>query len=385
MRHVAASAISDDTRLSALTGLRFFAAFAVLISHFDHRSLITLPTTVTDFLDGGRTAVSLFFVLSGFILAYNYVDLSGGADRMKFYANRVARIYPVTLLALGLGAIGVAYAVLNPASGALMDWYALKEASPLILVASFFAQLTVLTGWLPTASLNQPWNGPAWSISCEFFFYLLFPLLIVKMRSLTAARVAILLIAAFAAQCFIIWAARAFAPAGQKGFLVSQFPVTHLFEFILGIAAALVFLRGGKEWLGRETRRTFLLAGSLVPIALLSFFRPVDPVYLLMSPFFAMMILALAVPPAGRASILSWGPLILLGEASFSLYMIHVPIMNLISIAKVSHFLGWLLMATTVYVSILVFKHFETPWRGRVRTAVLSRTKDPGRRVATGG
>lgn len=269
--------IHDDTKLPALTGLRFFAAFAVLLSHFDHRALISVPTAVTDFLDGGRTAVSLFFVLSGFILAYNYAGMSGRTDRVKFYASRIARIYPVTLLSLCVGAVGVVYAVLNQGTGALMDWYALKDASVFNLGGSLLAQLTMTIGWLPTASLNQPWNAPAWSIACEMFFYALFPLLIVRMRRMTMKRVGLLLVATFAFQCLIVWASRAFAPTGQKGFLVSQFPVTHLFEFVVGIAAALIFLRGGKEWVASGSRRNKLLAGSLLPLVLLAYLRPIDP------------------------------------------------------------------------------------------------------------
>lgn len=120
-------------------------------------------------------------------------------------------------------------------------------------------------------------------------------------------------------------------------------------------------------------RRALLLAIALVPLASLAFFRPVDPAYLLMSPLFAILILALAVTPARRASFLAWGPLVLLGEASFSLYMIHVPLMNLFSILDVPHVIGWVFMAVAVLLSILVFKRFETPARIRVRSAVLSR------------
>lgn len=372
MRGASGAQIHDDTKLPALTGLRFIAASAVLISHFDHRSIISVPTALVDFLDGGRTAVSLFFVLSGFILAYNYADMSGRSDRIKFYASRVARIYPVTLLALGIGAAGMLYAVLTPDSGALLEWYALKDANLFNVCGSFIAQLTVTTGWLPTASLNQPWNSPAWSIACEAFFYALFPLLILGLRQLSRWRIVLVLIGSFVLQCLIIWAARAFAPAGQKGFLVSQFPLTHLFEFIVGIAAAVFFLRGGAEWLRGGATRSLLLASSLIPLTLLAYFRPVDPAYLLMSPLFAVLILALAVP-GRRPSVLAWGPLVLLGEASFSLYMIHVPLMNLFSIVQPSEIAGWLLVALVICLSIIVFKYVETPARFGVRGAILRR------------
>lgn len=319
-----------DTRLPALTGLRFLAALAVLVSHFDHRSLVSIPDAVTNFLDGGRTAVSLFFVLSGFILTYNYLNLGGGTPRLRFYASRVARIYPVALLALGLGGLGVAFALANPQSGAMLEWYALKEPNIWNIGVSFFAQATMTTGWLPAASLNQPWNGPAWSVSCEVFFYALFPFLIAYMRRLSPKAVFRAVIFLFAFQCACIWAFREFFPVGQRGFLVSQFPVTHLCEFVIGIAAALFFLRAGSEWLAQGRRRAIMLMLSLTGLCSIALFRPVDPAYLLMSPFFALLILALCVPPRNRRSVLSWGPVVMLGEASYALYMIHVPLLNLI-------------------------------------------------------
>lgn len=344
-----------------------------MVSHFDHRGLIAVPEAVVSFLDGGRTAVSLFFVLSGFILAYNYSNLVGRRERVKFYASRVARIYPVTLLALGLGAIGVLYAVSNPGTGALFDWYALDEATVFNLGGSFLAQVTVATGWLPTASLNQPWNSPAWSISCEFFFYALFPFLIVAMKRLTPLRSLLVILGGFAVQCLFILAARAYAPTGQRGFLVSQFPLTHLFEFVVGIAAALFFLRGGALWIAKGANRTLLLVTSIAPLTFLAWLRPIDPAYLLMSPLFAVLILALAVTPRSGRSFLAWSPLVLLGEASFSLYMIHVPLMNLWSIGSPPTWLGWIMFAATVGLSVLVFKWFETPSRIGLRSAILKR------------
>ncbi|MCU6479911.1 acyltransferase family protein [Arthrobacter sp. A2-55] len=365
--------IHSATKLPALTGLRFLAAFAVLISHFNYRGVVSVPTAIINFVDGGRTAVSLFFVLSGFILAYNYSSLSGRSGRIKFYASRFARIYPVTILAVVLGSIGVIYALLNRSTGALLDWYSLKEASVLNLGGSLFAQITTLTGWLPAASLNQPWNSPAWSISCEVFFYALFPALVVVMRKLSSIHMTILLLSAFVGQCLIIFAARTFFPLGQEGFIVFQFPLTHLFEFLIGVAAALLFIRGGEDWMKVGCRRIIVLAASLTILSTIAVFRPIDPAFLLMSPFFALLILALAVKPKRQESILAWRPVVLLGEASFSLYMIHVPLLNLYSVGKFPNTVGWILMTMTILLSIGVYKWFETPLRIHVRSAIVKR------------
>lgn len=350
--------------LPALTGIRFFAALAVLLSHFAERSLVLIPKQVVDFLDGGRTAVSLFFVLSGFILAYNYYGrLDTKTRRRKYFVNRFARIYPVVLLALAISALGVAYALTHPQEGWMLDWYALDSHVPLFIGASFIAQLTMLTGWLPAASLNQPWNGPAWSISCEVFFYLLFPWLLAVMTKLRPLRLALVLVGAYAFQLLFIMAARQFAPAGQRGFLVSQFPVTHLFEFLIGIAAALWFARTGRDWLAVPGRRVGVLTGCLVAIVLISWLRPIDPRYFLLSPLFAVLVACLAALPNDRPGWLGWRPVVRLGEASFSLYMIHIPLVNLFTVLNTPPIIGWCLMAGTIALSILVFLKFEMPAR----------------------
>jgi len=373
MAEHSAVAIHDDRKLPALTGVRFFAAAAVLVSHFSAHGAIVMPGSVIDFLDGGRTAVSLFFVLSGFILTYNYSTLTGAAARMRFYVNRVARIYPVVLLALLIGAVGVTVALTASDPKYLRDWYSLESPSVIALVGSFLAQITVTTGWFPAARINQPWNGPAWSIACEMFFYVLFPFLIAWARNRRAWTIAIALVCVFLTQVLLIVGARTFAPAGQRGFLVSQFPPTHLFDFVIGMAAGLFFLKGGREWLAAGYRRTGTLLAAMVPLALLAYFRPIDPAYLLMTPFFALLVLGLASPPSRRPSVLAARPLLLLGEASFSLYLIHVPLLNLFSLANPSPLVGWALMAVTVGLSILIFKTFETPARMLVKRVLAPR------------
>jgi peptidoglycan/LPS O-acetylase OafA/YrhL len=342
-----------------------------LISHFAARDLIGVPEAITGFLDGGRTAVALFFVLSGFILTYNYSALAGKSDRRRFYINRIARIYPVVLLALSIGAIGVVVAVLNPERGFLGSWYALGSFDPVALAVSFASQITVTTGWLPAARLNQPWNGPAWSIACEMFFYLLFPALIAWVRLRGMKTIAIGLATAFVIQILLIVAIRAFAPDGQRGFLVSQFPLTHLFDFLIGVGAGIAFLRGAGTWLKIGNRRNLAVLASTVPLILLSIFQPVDPAYLLMTPFFALLIVALAVPPRNRKSWLSHSLLLLLGEASFALYLIHVPLLNLFSISAPPLWAGWFLLAATVAISVLIFKVFETPTRLLTKRVLL--------------
>lgn len=212
------------------------------------------------------------------------------------------------------------------------------------------------------------------------FFYLLFPFLIVWFRRLRSTGLAILLIVAFTFQILFIVVVQALAPTGQRGFLVSQFPITHLFDFIVGVVAALFFLRGGREWLMAGRRRLISLVIACASIALLSATVPVRPAYLLLTPVFAILVLGLAVPPRRGASWLAGRWLLLLGEASFSLYLIHVPLMNLMSLASAPVWFGWVWVPFTIGASVLVFAFFETPAR-RLTKRLLNAARRPRRLV----
>ena len=373
--------------LPALTGIRFFAAAAVLLSHFTALGLIALPVGFLDFVDGGRTAVSLFFVLSGFILTYNYSQLFGSAESQRFWAARFARVWPTTVLAVAVGAISVGYAVTHLNERYLLDWFSLtpSNATP-SLVVSLLSQLTMTTGWLPAASLNQAWNGPAWSIACEAFFYALFPFLVVRLRLWSNRRLVWLVTLGMLAQGLFIIFVRAVAPIGQRGFLVSQFPITHLLEFVAGICTALLFARVGHNWLRQGYRRSIAIFGALLAIAMLSWLRPIDPAFFLLTPFFCVLIAGLAVPTrAGNGGLMSKGPLPLLGEASFALYMLHVPLAHLLILSGVdTPWMGWIAVGGLVAFTIGIFQRFETPCRKWLRPRLSPR--DPARsRTAPSG
>src|ERR1700754_2251983 len=95
--------------LKALTGLRAVAAIWVLFFHSSVGGLPVLPTSVATLLTAGFAAVSLFFVLSGFILTYNYFPMEPSPQPHKrssrYAVARFARIAPVYWLGFILGVI----------------------------------------------------------------------------------------------------------------------------------------------------------------------------------------------------------------------------------------------------------------------------------------
>ena len=114
-----------------------------------------LPHALETFLSHGYLAVGLFFLLSGFILAYTYDgNIDGHANRVRFWEARFARIYPVYLLSLVM---------------------AFAFAGELAL-GTRAAVVAMVQAWNPfNPDMAGAWNYPAWTLSAEAFFYICFP------------------------------------------------------------------------------------------------------------------------------------------------------------------------------------------------------------------
>src|SRR4051812_21323168 len=155
--------------LRSLTSVRFFAALGVVLYHYARDALGAAPSWLRTLIDSGAIGVTLFFVLSGFILVYvsSGSDLRDPQARRNFYVRRVARVYPVYLLAWMLvGIVSIARWTTLDAS--------LTYAAKVTAVYGGLAAL-LLQSWVPTAA--PVWNWPGWSLSVEAFFYALFPFL----------------------------------------------------------------------------------------------------------------------------------------------------------------------------------------------------------------
>jgi peptidoglycan/LPS O-acetylase OafA/YrhL len=354
--------------LPALTSIRFLAAITVVVSHYSELGLLNLPSRIFDFVDGGRPAVSLFFVLSGFILTFTYRDQLAAKGARPFYQARFARIYPVVLLGLALCVPTTLYLLNGDDRSLLMQWYALKNPVYLSLAASLICQLLLLNAWFPFAAVNQPWNGPSDSVSCEAFFYLMFPLMLRKMMSMRLARLSFACIGFFLMQGLWIVFLQALLPLSRSGFLVVGLPLTRLFEFVVGIYAAILFHRLREQGVNRHALGIKLVGASLIALTVLALWRPVSPAFYLDSPWFAALILGLALLDRPVINFLNQRSLVRLGEASYSLYLIHVPVAYLAYIAGFRQSNGWIVMLFAVVASLLIFRFYEEPMRKRIRT-----------------
>ncbi|MDR5809532.1 acyltransferase [Caballeronia sp. LZ019] len=367
--------------LPALTSIRFIAALTVVLSHFSERGLLNLPKSVFDFMDGGRSAVSMFFVLSGFILAYTYRSQIGSTGSRPFYVARFARIYPVILLGLVLCVPTVAVLLYTHDTERMADFFTLKEHVPLALALSLVAQIVLISAWFPFAAINQPWNGPSESVACEAFFYAMFPWILSKLNAVG--------IRAILAICAVVWLAQGVADyvllshvnVARSAFLVFMFPVLRIPEFILGMGAAFVFQSSREHSAPSQMKAMAMVTLALAGLAVFGVWQPATfpkyfPVFYLQAPFFALLILGLALLEGPVFGILNARWLVRLGEASYSLYLVHLPILLLAILAGFDRGNGWIAIVFTVAFSVVVFQFYEEPMRRYIRARLTGRTRN---------
>ena len=203
--------------LPALTGLRFFLALWVIVNHLVGKGhvfesiAVILPAPLQAIMRGAYLAVPTFFVLSGFVLARTYASAQWDLrSTWKYLVSRFARVYPVYLLSLLIVLPFIVKAQDQP-----KGW----------LVAM---HLTLMQGWWVGSYTSCGWNTPAWTLSCEMFFYLLFPLLIVVMEDWGWVRtIGAALLACVLTQ--VMWA---------LGVSDQLKPIIHLSDVLMGIAVA---------------------------------------------------------------------------------------------------------------------------------------------------
>jgi len=368
--------------LDACTGLRFFAALGVVGYHFYCAPCEpTAPSFLGNLLQAGFTTVSLFFVLSGFILAYNYLGERGGfvGTTRDFYRARFARIYPIYLLAL---------VVDLPLFLRLLP-LAEPAASPGEVARICTATLTLTQAWL---EVGRPvWNTMAWTLSAEAFFYAVFPFLglwLARQSSRRLIGVAVGVWLLGAAPFLAGELASSLGAEGSTSLAVrgldawSQLPhqlipLTRLPEFVLGMCLGLLFCRRTRQ--GSEAWRTVGLLATGTVLATVIILLPPKPSPLVqlgvLVPLFALAIWLLACGVAWNGLQLGTRPMVRLGGASYALYLLHGSMMgfalalNTRTLALPHNAVALLLVPVAVATSLLLFHHVEEPARRWLRKA----------------
>ncbi len=292
--------------IPSLTSLRGFLAVWVVTYHFwnDVLRLFPLAELLSPIVQLGHMAVPAFFMLSGFVLSFNYADRFSILRRnevVRFLCLRLARIYPVHLVTLL--AVAAMVQVSNRAGYQLTDaGYSTQD---------FVLNLLLVHTWVPDFRLN--WNYPSWSISSEWFAYLLFPFAVTGgLRQLTTPFRAI----AFGVATL----------AGSIAVMVCWQPWP-FYELVLVVPT--FFTGAAIYWIVRKRCVSPTVSSSrwlpeLLVLALgaFCFMLPVGlMIAALLCGFFFLILTLLQF--GGSSLVWNSRPAIILGEVSYSLYMTH--------------------------------------------------------------
>ena len=358
-------------RLPALTSLRFFAAFHVVIFHLQAMKIVQGPGWYEKLASVGYVGVSFFFVLSGFILVYTY---AGRTLSLKdFWRARFARIYPAYAFSLLFTAPWFFIAVLKFD----IPFFAWPKAH-LKLAAGLV--VTLLQAWVPPAALT--WNPVAWSLSVEAFFYLLFPFLLLLLIRRSQPQLLLIAAAAWLASLTFSTTYVVLNPdhlTVVNADVLNAFwlnalkfhPLARLPEFLLGMACGFLFLRSRRE---NKLALPLVLFG-IAGVGLAAYFEASIPYPVLhtalLAPVFAAIVYGFALRPRWSA-VMENRPLILCGDASYSLYLLHSMIMGMYFHSttgqlRFQSFSGlFVFVLIAIGFSALVYRFIEEPARRKL-------------------
>jgi peptidoglycan/LPS O-acetylase OafA/YrhL len=293
--------------LRHLTGIRIVAALWVVAFHFEAQYTLLLPEVGgLVWLTGSRgfLAVDLFFVLSGYILAYQHHDAfaRGRGDYRGFLAKRLARIYPLQIATLAFLVVLVVATPLGTKIGSQQAYTAWGAVQDVLLIR----------GW---TGPSQGWNYPAWSLSAEWLAYLLFPvvvlLLAVVARSSRAALVAVIagaVVLEAVGSAVLPWA--------------DHMPIAPV-RVIVAFTAGVALFRLCRD-APQRTRNGWLGGLLLAALILVTPVLAEGPLVAAVSLASCVAIVGLLAAGSGPVvALLGSGPVEYGGRISFSLYMIH--------------------------------------------------------------
>jgi peptidoglycan/LPS O-acetylase OafA/YrhL len=351
--------------LKALTGLRCFAAINIVLFHFSNPQWFGFLAPV---VNAGFISVSYFILLSGFVLAYNYAERArnGELDRKRFWEARFTRIYPIYFLSLFLS--------LNLLRGEYQTHTHAMFWTGVVLTP------LLLQGFVPAIATFL--NTPAWTMSAEAAYYVIFPWVAKWKRPQRMAPHLMKMAGVWALGLVPGALYMAFRPDGiahpdrwSYGPWLSALkytPYTHVFGFVFGVMLADVDRMIERTarlrlWLGIfgfGGIYALLSMGSLMPY-------PIMHDGLLM-PLFGCIVLGLAGEnPLARA--LGIRPLVFVGEASYCLYLLHFNLWNLIHGSHVLEATGlircdpWISYVLLIALSIFALYFIEKPAQRKLR------------------
>jgi peptidoglycan/LPS O-acetylase OafA/YrhL len=336
-------------------GLRAVAVLSVLLFHGG-----------VAVLSGGYVGVDVFFVISGFVIATKLIEEieEGKFSIANFYVRRIRRILPA-LVAVILACCVAASVFFLP--DALRD-FSRSVVATVIFVSNIFFWKN--SGYFETGALDRPLLH-TWSLAIEEQFYIVIPIalfvLIVYARRWT----------------FTLFAIAAAISLGLSIFITDKAPTANFFllptrawELLLGLLVALAPWAPPSSRILRELVAIAALAAIGFAVLVYTSATPFPGLSALVPTFATAVLIYLgkAGEPSVVAKVLSLRPVVAIGLISYSLYLVHWPIIVFARYALLRDLAGWEIaaaVAASFVFAYLSYRFVETPFR-RPRRLVSS-------------
>ena len=351
---------SASGELLTIDVMRFIASVAIVVCH-SCEFLVPREWRESNHqrTEGLTIFVDVFFVISGFVIAYVYAGrMRGLRDFGIFMQRRFGRLMPLHLATLAV--MAVLYAM-------LLQFHVPLNTQPSLSARCLIEGALLVHAWIGCG--GQPPNGVNWSISAEMAAYLLFPLLLMTLRAPRAARVAVL----GALFGFAIWLFDGLAPLSESFSAWRALPAFYLGMVVWAERDALT----PPAWTG-PAAIALALATMLASFALVP-----RTVIVMLGYGTAVGALLADTIPVRSALIKRLAPL---GQLTYSVYMLHALIIVLLLNGLADKVLrlgvpGMVLVTVLTWVviglaSMISLQMFETPMRRRIDAWQLFRQSD---------
>jgi peptidoglycan/LPS O-acetylase OafA/YrhL len=354
-------------KLLGLEVLRFTAAFAILILHYQHFAYIAdKPVDLVKdrlpfygllhiFYEARPYGVWVFWCISGFIFFWKYRDAIGNRsiNGWTFFVFRLSRLYPLHFITLLL------VAILQPIYFDLNGYFFVYQDNDL---RHFLLQIFMASNW--SFQYDYSFNGPIWSISIEVLVYALFFLMLLATRS---------------ALLNLVVVAACLSASGQVSSAIGQVSACFAFFYIGGLAAiarravapaTFRFALEGVAWLAVVTLPLLAWSFTRDQMELLDF-----QLLLIYMPILLFCLSREITMPASIQNVVEAA-----GNMTYSSYLLHFPIQLIVvsgfAMARApipfyeETFFG-IFIATTLLASHVTYRYFEAPALNLVRDLLL--------------
>lgn len=354
-------------RIDQLTFTRFLAAISIVIFHYGKKSFIFNNSIVNFIFFNANVCVSYFFVLSGFVMMIAYENKSEFSAK-DYFRNRFARIYPLYFLAILLVLF-------------------LQVRTKNVDLFGLFLNVFMIQSWIPGQVLTI--NPPGWSLSVEFLFYAIFPLIFkIFLKSSNFKKNVITVILFWILSQFLFQTFFLLFGGNEQGIMRNILlynPLMHLNEFLIGNLAGYFFVKKAQN---KKSNYDFLilLTVGLVFLALkfplgLNFHNG------LLAVLFIPLIVLISLNNGFITKLFQKKLFVFLGEISFGIYILQFPVYSLISAFRINKYLHlndptivfFLRFVILIILSSVTYIYIEKPLQDKIRAKkiIIPILKDP--------